>query len=396
MSLLWSSGCQLLLALLLCLSQLRHASAQTVSENDWMDSSYTTEYRAASVVTNLWIAAFAVTSALFGLLGAVVALQWPNPRILCYKTAYSDMPSSTARSCCSLYSLNLGFCVFWLLVFAIMIIARDVVRIVVCLCFCLVHTAVVVVFRLKFKRFGRPERPYGTNDLVLSGPASGGGMVGAQPQAVGIPIYSIPMRTVVVGDPAADSTAAMGGQQQQGGSYWADAACMPPVQHPAMGAAVAPAAAPGAAATAAVAGAPVGGSAAVPFAVGGVPPAVLSQGSISYPPQPQSIGSPYASPYPAGPAAAAAAATGAAATAGYYAPYPQQMPLAAGPVVGVAIPAAAAASPAAAAGDAGSAAAAVAAGAAAAGGAAGAAVAAGAGASGGAAGAHSQQRQMQQ
>lgn len=95
-----------------------------------------------------------------------MALQWPNPRILCYKTAYSDMPSSTARSCCSLYSLNLGFCVFWLLVFAIMIIARDVVRIVVCLCFCLVHTAVVVVFRLKFKRFGRPERPYGTNDLV--------------------------------------------------------------------------------------------------------------------------------------------------------------------------------------------------------------------------------------
>jgi hypothetical protein len=100
------------------------------------------------------------------LAGAVVALQWPNPRILCYKTAYSDMPSSTARSCCSLYSLNLGFCVFWLLVFAIMIIARDVVRIVVCLCFCLVHTAVVVVFRMKFKRFGRPERPYATNDLV--------------------------------------------------------------------------------------------------------------------------------------------------------------------------------------------------------------------------------------
>jgi hypothetical protein len=76
------------------------------------------------------------------------------------------MPSSTVRSCCSLYSLNLGFCVFWLLVFAIMIIARDVVRIVVCLCFCLVHTAVVVVFRLKFKRFGRPERPYNANDLV--------------------------------------------------------------------------------------------------------------------------------------------------------------------------------------------------------------------------------------
>jgi len=79
--------------------------------------------------------------------GAVVALQWPNPRILCYKTSYSDMPSNSLRSCCSLYSLNLGFTVFWLLVFAIMVIARDMVRIIICLCFWIVHVAVVVIFR---------------------------------------------------------------------------------------------------------------------------------------------------------------------------------------------------------------------------------------------------------
>jgi hypothetical protein len=65
----WSSGWQLVFALLLCLSQLRHTAAQTGQEFDWIDNSYSTEYRAASVVTNLWIAAFAVTSALFGLLG---------------------------------------------------------------------------------------------------------------------------------------------------------------------------------------------------------------------------------------------------------------------------------------------------------------------------------------
>jgi hypothetical protein len=76
-----------------------------------------------------------------------VAIQWPNPRILCYKTSYSDMPSNSLRSCCSLYSLNLGFTVFWLLVFAIMVIARDVVRIIICLCFWIVHVAVVVLFR---------------------------------------------------------------------------------------------------------------------------------------------------------------------------------------------------------------------------------------------------------
>jgi hypothetical protein len=79
--------------------------------------------------------------------GTVVALQWPNPRVFCYKTSYSDMPSNSLRSCCSLYSLNLGFTVFWMLVFAIMVIARDIVRIIICLCFCLVHVMVVVIFR---------------------------------------------------------------------------------------------------------------------------------------------------------------------------------------------------------------------------------------------------------
>lgn len=69
----WPSGWQLL-ALLLCLLQLQHAAAQIGPDSDWMDNSYSTEYRAASVVTNLWIAAFAVTSALFGLLGELGGL----------------------------------------------------------------------------------------------------------------------------------------------------------------------------------------------------------------------------------------------------------------------------------------------------------------------------------
>jgi hypothetical protein len=37
---------------------------------DWLDNSYSDpSVKAASVVTNLWIAAFAITSALFALLG---------------------------------------------------------------------------------------------------------------------------------------------------------------------------------------------------------------------------------------------------------------------------------------------------------------------------------------
>lgn len=98
--------------------------------------------------------------------GAIVAIQWPNPRILCYKTSYSDLPSSSGRSCCSLYSLNLGFCVFWLLVFAIMVIARDLLRIIVCLSFALGHILIIVSFRMKFKRYGRPERPHNSAAMV--------------------------------------------------------------------------------------------------------------------------------------------------------------------------------------------------------------------------------------
>jgi hypothetical protein len=83
-------------------------------------------------------------------------MQWPNPRVCCYKTPYSDLPSAGARSCCSLYSLNVGFAVFWILVFAIMAISRDVPRLVACLCFGLMHVLVVVAFRNNFRRHGRP------------------------------------------------------------------------------------------------------------------------------------------------------------------------------------------------------------------------------------------------
>eukprot|EP00775_Hariotina_reticulata_P008073 gene8073-8268_t len=182
----------------------------------------TTEFKTATIVTNLWLAAFAVCSAVYGILGAVVAVQWPNPRILCYKTSYSDMPSSSTRTCCSLYSLNLALCVFWLLVFAIMVIARDVIRIVMCLCFCIVHTSVVIVFRMKFKKFGRPERSYNSDVFPSSGSVTGLSGLGPRP-AVGVPIYNIPMQTVVIGGPVADSQppgAGNGSEWQQNSREW--------------------------------------------------------------------------------------------------------------------------------------------------------------------------------
>eukprot|EP00879_Flechtneria_rotunda_P025992 GHRR01027662.1.p1 GENE.GHRR01027662.1~~GHRR01027662.1.p1 ORF type:complete len:241 (+),score=97.93 GHRR01027662.1:797-1519(+) len=195
------------------------------------------------------------------------------------------MPSTNARSCCSLYSLNLGFCVFWLLVFAIMVIAKDVVRIVVCLCFCLVHISVVVVFRMKFKRFGRPERQY-TAETVISSSHIESSPAGTQYRvATGIPIYNIPMQTVVVGGPADSSSRQQAGQSQ----YWYDAACMPPQQQPGMYG---------------MSPTPSAGAAAVGAGPFGMPI------GYAYPSQPSSTyGSHYRSSYPEPPAASGQPAT---------------------------------------------------------------------------------------
>lgn len=56
---------------LLVLSLAASRCAAFNEDEAWWDtsSSATPEYRAASVVTNLWLSAFAVTSAVFGILG---------------------------------------------------------------------------------------------------------------------------------------------------------------------------------------------------------------------------------------------------------------------------------------------------------------------------------------
>ena len=181
---IWSKGAACtLMTLFSCLS---------VCKAQWDDyypdgGEFTPEYRAATVVTNLWIGIFAVLSTVFGILGKwlnaaimhfqgrqlkvwclagmIVATQWPNPRICCYKTSFSDLPSRVSRGCCSLYSLNVGFGIFWTLVFAIMAVARDIPRLVACLCFSLMHALVIFTFRAKFKRHGRPDYPSDTHTV---------------------------------------------------------------------------------------------------------------------------------------------------------------------------------------------------------------------------------------
>lgn len=52
---------------------------QQTPSMDWLDTYSDPSVKAASVVTNLWIAAFAITSALFALLGTCVLRGLPAP-----------------------------------------------------------------------------------------------------------------------------------------------------------------------------------------------------------------------------------------------------------------------------------------------------------------------------
>jgi hypothetical protein len=81
-----------------------------------------------------------------------VALQWPNPRILCYTTSYSDIPSGSrpvgsTGTPSSLYRLNLGFNYLWLILLVVMAVARDVQLVIMCVTFQVAHVAVVLLFR---------------------------------------------------------------------------------------------------------------------------------------------------------------------------------------------------------------------------------------------------------
>jgi hypothetical protein len=112
------------------------------------------------VMSSVWISAFAICSLVFAISGLAVAYQWPNPRFCCYRTPYSDAPASGAgRACCSLYTLNVGFLVAWMLMLGVMAVSRDIARILVCAGFVLVHGTAVGALRWQYKRKGRPAYP---------------------------------------------------------------------------------------------------------------------------------------------------------------------------------------------------------------------------------------------
>lgn len=68
--------------------------------------------RLPQVISNIWIGAFALTSLSFAILGLSVAFQWPNPRCLCYRTHYSDLPvsllSRSCTACCVVALMSTG------------------------------------------------------------------------------------------------------------------------------------------------------------------------------------------------------------------------------------------------------------------------------------------------
>jgi hypothetical protein len=237
------------------------ASSEDDGSGDLLSpSSSSSAGSAAFIVLSVWLAAFAGTSAVLALTGAIVALQWPHPHFLCWRTPFSDLPSphcsgtgsgSTAGadssnnssaqriarraaraaaagcSCCSLYAVNLGFASMWLVLLVVMAVARDPARLAVCLALGVSHASVALLFRSRFRRFGPPDYTRGSGGASEASGAGGGGRrasaaalaelaalgiyvgTGARrrpeddlpPGAVmGVPVaYDIPFTTVTVG-----------------------------------------------------------------------------------------------------------------------------------------------------------------------------------------------------
>ena len=86
--------------------------------------------------------------------GFVVALQWPRPHFLCYRTPRSDLP--TGRGCCSLYRMNCGCGALWLALTVIMIVSHSLARTIVGLSFCVLHWTAILLFQQRFRKFGFP------------------------------------------------------------------------------------------------------------------------------------------------------------------------------------------------------------------------------------------------
>ncbi|GIL43323.1 hypothetical protein Vafri_1105 [Volvox africanus] len=89
---------------------------------------------------------FVLASVSTCVLGIIVTLQWPNPRICCYRTPYADIPTSESFGCCALHRVNIGFSVTWLALLVLLVLALVVYLIAAAAVLAFIHA--VIAYRL--------------------------------------------------------------------------------------------------------------------------------------------------------------------------------------------------------------------------------------------------------
>eukprot|EP00198_Chlamydomonas_reinhardtii_P014194 XP_001703531.1 predicted protein [Chlamydomonas reinhardtii] len=85
---------------------------------------------------------FVFSSVTTVIIGIIASVQWPNPRVCCYRTPHSDTPSSDSCTCCALHRLNIGFAVTWLALLVLLVLAFVIYLMAAAAVLAVVHSAV--------------------------------------------------------------------------------------------------------------------------------------------------------------------------------------------------------------------------------------------------------------
>ncbi|GLI68830.1 hypothetical protein VaNZ11_013372 [Volvox africanus] len=151
---------------------------------------------------------FVLASVSTCVLGIIVTLQWPNPRICCYRTPYADIPTSESLGCCALHRVNIGFSVTWLALLVLLVLALVVYLIAAAAVLALIHA--VIAYRL-IKQLKMAPQSSPPNQIALAidiRHVMGGLVTGVAVDCPlpgvpvpGIPVINVPMTVALVEAP---------------------------------------------------------------------------------------------------------------------------------------------------------------------------------------------------
>ncbi|KAG2442943.1 hypothetical protein HXX76_003019 [Chlamydomonas incerta] len=130
------------------------------------------------------------------IVGVIVSLQWPNPRVCCYRSPHSDVPTSDSCTCCALHRLNIGFAVTWLALLVLLVLAFIIYLMAAAAVLAIVHSAIA------YRLVRQLKQSYAANmavaQMVEARQPTGGGVVTGV--VIERPLPGVPLPGIAVVD----------------------------------------------------------------------------------------------------------------------------------------------------------------------------------------------------